>query len=314
MSETVSLAGPRGWERRWDAGRPVDLLRTLSPLVRGTGDPAHRVAAGRFWWAARTPDGPGTLALSARSAPGSVVEASAWGAGARWLLDGVPRLLGADDDWSALSFPQHPVLADTLRRFAGLRLPATGLVLDSLVPAILEQRVTGREARQAWRKLLQWYGEPAPGPLAGLRAPPEASTLLSIPSWDWHRLGVDLQRSRAVRAVATVAVRLEECCSLTLEEAIRRLRSVPGVGVWTVAETLQRALGAADQVSVGDYHIHDLVVFALTGRPRGTDEEMLALLEPWAGQRQRVVRLIEVSPVTKPRFGPRFAPIDIRGL
>jgi 3-methyladenine DNA glycosylase/8-oxoguanine DNA glycosylase len=97
-------------------------------------------------------------------------------------------------------------------------------------------------------------------------------------------------------------------------EAARRLVSVPGVGVWTAAETVQRALGAPDTVSVGDYHIHDLVVHALTGRARGDDEEMLRLLAPWAGQRQRVVRLIEVSPVTKPRFGPRYSPADIRAL
>jgi 3-methyladenine DNA glycosylase/8-oxoguanine DNA glycosylase len=95
---------------------------------------------------------------------------------------------------------------------------------------------------------------------------------------------------------------------------VSRLRSLPGIGAWTAAETVQRALGAPDHVSVGDYHIPSLVVFALTGRPRGTDAEMLAALQPWAGSRQRVVRLIEISPVRKPRFGPRFAPIDIRRL
>jgi 3-methyladenine DNA glycosylase/8-oxoguanine DNA glycosylase len=89
---------------------------------------------------------------------------------------------------------------------------------------------------------------------------------------------------------------------------------VPGVGEWTAAETAQRALGDPDAVSVGDYHIHDVVVHALTGRPRGDDAEMLRLLEPWRGQRQRIVRLIELSGVAKPRFGPRYAPLDIRAM
>jgi 3-methyladenine DNA glycosylase/8-oxoguanine DNA glycosylase len=297
----------------WDAGRPVDVPGTLSPLRRGPGDPAHRVdARGVFWWACATPDGDGTLALAARS--DASVEATAWGPGAEWLLDRVPSLLGADDDWSALDVSSQPMLRDVWRRRLGVRLPSTGLVLDSLVPAVLEQRVTGHDARRAWRELLYRFGTAAPGPVATMRVPPSADALLAITSWDWHRLGVDGQRQRAVRAAATVANRLEECVGMHRDDAVTRMRHVPGIGVWTAAETLQRATGHPDLVSVGDYHIKDVVVHFLTGRPRGTDEEMLQLLEPWNGQRQRVVRLIEMSGVGKPRFGPRFAPVDIRAI
>jgi 3-methyladenine DNA glycosylase/8-oxoguanine DNA glycosylase len=144
--------------------------------------------------------------------------------------------------------------------------------------------------------------------------PPRPSVLLDIPTWDWHQLGVDLPRQRAIRAAATVANRLEECTGLDRDDALRRLRHVPGIGPWTAAETAQRALGHPDAISVGDYHIPDIVTHYFTGRPRGTDEEMVELLAPWAGQRQRVVTLIELSGVGKPRFGPRFAPNDIRGL
>jgi 3-methyladenine DNA glycosylase/8-oxoguanine DNA glycosylase len=301
-----------GADRVWEARRPVDVLATLGSLVRGTGDPAHRVdAAGGFWWACATPAGAGTMVLRAA---GVVVMARAWGPGAKWLLDRVPHLLGAEDDWSGLDLSGHPRLHDVRRRRPGLRLPCTGLVMDSLVPAVLEQRVTGREARRAWRLLLRWFGTPAPGPAAELRVPPPADVLLQIPSWDWHRMGVDLQRQRAIRAAATVAGRLEECVALERHAALARLRVVPGVGQWTAAETAQRALGHPDAISVGDYHIKDLVVHYFTGRPRGDDAEMCALLEPWAGQRQRVVRLVELSGVAKPRFGPRFAPTDIRAI
>ncbi len=299
-------------ERRWSPGRPVDIAGTLGPLRRGVGDPAHRVDADlTFWRACVTPDGPGTLAL--RGASGEV-HAAAWGPGAGWLLESVPSLLGDGDDWSALSFPAHPGLAEVRRRRPGLRLPRTGLVLDALVPAVLEQRVTGHESRRSWRGLLYRFGSPAPGPCGALRVPPPAGVLLDVPTWDWHRLGVDLGRQRAIRAAATVASRLEECVSLLSDAALARLRLIPGVGEWTAAETAQRALGDPDAVSVGDYHIHDLVVYALTGRPRGDDAEMLALLRPWQGQRQRVVRLIEVSGVRKPRFGPRYAPLDVRAM
>ena len=292
--------------RVWDAGRPVDLRSTLQPLVRGTGDPAHRFAAGRFWMACATPCGDGTLALGAR---GTVVSASGYGAGADWLLDRMPALLGAGDDWSGLDLRAFPVLDRVLRARPGMRLCATGLVLDALVPAVLEQKVSGSEARRSWRTLLRWYGTPAPGPTpVPMRVPPAPAVLRDIPSWDWHRMGVDLRRQNTIRAAASVAHRLEQ------PGALARLRLVPGVGEWTAAETAQRAFGAPDAVSVGDFHLKNWVVYALTGRARGTDAEMLELLAPWAGQRQRVVRVIETSGLAAPRFGPRFAPNDIRAI
>ncbi|MEO6884992.1 MAG: DNA-3-methyladenine glycosylase 2 family protein [Jatrophihabitantaceae bacterium] len=321
-------------EREWDGGRPVDVIGTLGVLRRGTGDPAHRVdsptdedggpptdggvargdvarGGGTFWWACATPAGAGTLALSAI---GSLVTTRAWGAGASWLLDRAPLLLGEGDDWSELDLSAQPRLADVARRHQGIRLPSTGVVLDSLVPAVLEQRVTGGEAHTAWRGLLRRFGQRAPGPRTDLWVPPGPTELLAVPTWDWHRLGVDARRQRAIRAAATVAARLEQCVSLTPDAALARLQVVPGVGQWTAAETAQRALGHPDAVSVGDYHLADLVVHFFTGRARGTDTEMLDLLAPWAGQRQRIVRLIELSGVRKPKFGPRYAPVDIRRL
>jgi 3-methyladenine DNA glycosylase/8-oxoguanine DNA glycosylase len=298
-------------ERIWDAGRPVDVRATLGPLRRGTGDPAHRVDAGRFWRACATPAGPGTVAVAAA---GPVVTAQAWGPGAEWLLEQLPELLGAGDDWSGLDVSDVPVLQRARRTRPGLRLLRTGLVLDALVPAVLEQKVTGEEARRAWRLLLRRFGTAAPGPIEGMFIAPAAPDLLDIPTWDWHRLGVDLKRQRTIRAAATVAGRLEECVTMAPAAALARLQSIPGIGPWTAAETAQRALGHPDALSVGDYHLPNMVVHLFTGRARGTDAEMLALLAPWAGQRQRVMRLIESTGVAAPRYGPRFAYTPIAQL
>lgn len=297
-------------ETTWSPGRPVDVASTLRPLVRGTGDPAHRRGDGAFWRVCLTPCGPATLALTGT---GTSVSATAWGPGAEWAIAGVPDLLGARDDPSTFA-PRWPLLADTLRRHPGMRVPRTGLVFDALLPAILEQKVTGTEARRAWRFLLQRYGTPAPGPApAGMRVPPDPATVLAVPTWDWHRAGVDLKRQRAIRAAATVAARLEECCGLSTADAHARMRIVPGIGVWTAAETAQRALGDADAISVGDFHIHDLVGWALLGRPL-TDEGMVELLEEDRPHRHRVVRLLELSGFSKPRFAPRFSPRDYRSI
>ena len=289
--------------RVWRPSWPVDVRLTLSPLRRGTGDPAHRVADGRFWRIALTPAGPATLALHMNAGE---VTAQAWGPGADWTLDGVPALLGAEDDWDGLDVRAYPGLHAARRAHPGLRLPRTRLVMDALVPAVLEQRVTGLQARRAWRALLLEHGEPAPGPVPiGMRVPPSPATVLQVTAWQWSKWDVDLPRSRALRAASTVANRLEECVAMPLEAALRRLQVVPGIGVWTAAETAQRALGHPDAPSVNDYHVHNQVVYALTGRARGSDEEMLELLAPFAGHRQRVVRLIEVAGIRAPRFGPR---------
>jgi 3-methyladenine DNA glycosylase/8-oxoguanine DNA glycosylase len=299
-------------ESVWRAGRPVDIRRTLGTLVRGYGDPAHRVdPAGTFWRAALTPLGPATLAL--RPAGPGEVHAAAWGDGTEWALAGVPDLLGDRDDPAGF-VPGHPVLADAVRRYPGLRVPRTGLVFDQLVPAVLEQKVTGKEARRSWRELLRRLGTPAPGPApVGMRAPPAPSAVLAVPTWAWHRLGVELAKQRALRAAATVAGRLEECVALPPAAALARLRMVPGIGPWTAAEVAQRSLGDADAVSVGDYHIPSLVGWALTGEPVD-DEGMLALLDRYRPHRHRVVRLIELSGVGPPRRGPRMPARDYRSL
>lgn len=313
-------------ERRWRPGRPVDLARTLSPLRRGTGDPTVWFdAAGVFWWGCRTPDGPGALAL--RHTGGEML-AQAWGPGSDWLLDGAPELAGDRDDWTELDVSGHPVLREVARRHAGVRLTRTRRVLDALAPACLEQRVTHAEARHAWRRLVREHGEraPGPGPADGRRLwiAPAASALRQVTDWQWHRYQVDPRRARAVRAAATVADRLEECVTLAggngcststgaagCAAARARLQVVPGVGEWTAAEVAVRAWGDPDAVSVGDFHIANLVGHVLTGAPRTDDATMLELLEPWAGQRARIVLLARLSGIAPPKYGPRFSPNDI---
>jgi 3-methyladenine DNA glycosylase/8-oxoguanine DNA glycosylase len=295
----------------WRPGRPVDVRATLGPLVRGGGDPTHRYSSdGTFWRTCRTPDGPATLALRARSAE---VTGTAWGPGADWVVARVPDLLGARDDVAGFVV-EHPLLRQVHAAHPGLRIPRTGLVFDALVPTVLEQKVTGIEARRSWRELLWRYGEPAPGPAPkGMRVPPDARTWARIPTWGWHRAGVDSKRSAAIVRAAHAAGRLEETTAMAPAEAGRRLQALPGIGVWTAAEVAQRALGDADAVSVGDLHIPRLVGWALLNRPLD-DAGMLELLAPYAPHRHRVVRLVELSGVASPRFNPRYAARNIRGI
>ncbi|MBO0828527.1 MAG: DNA-3-methyladenine glycosylase 2 family protein [Streptosporangiales bacterium] len=301
----------------WRPGYPVDVRATLATHARGSGDPAYRVTAdGAVWRAVRTPEGPGTLRVHAAPRVGEVT-GRAWGPGADWLLSRLPALLGADDEPAAFRpAADHGVLRDAARRHAGFRVSRTDLMLEALVPAVLEQKVTGTEAHRSWRQLLWRFGAAAPGPRdpAGrMRVPPDARTWTSLASWHWHLAGVDPRRARTVRVAASAAGRLEETLAMGVDVGERRLRVLPGVGAWTSAEVRQRAFGDADAVSVGDLHVPGMIGWALTGRVVD-DAGMLALLEPYAGHRYRVQRLLELAGVAVPRRAPRFAPRDYRSF
>ena len=297
-------------ERGWRPDFALDLRSVLAPLRRGYGDPSFHVTdAGLVWLVANTPAGVGTLALHVA---GGEVRASAWGDGAEVLLDGIPALLGAEDDDSGF-VAHHQLIAD-LRRRMSVRLGSTGRVWDLLVASVLEQKVTGYEAHRSWRELCRRFGTRAPGPTpAGMYAPPTPHAILAIRDWEWHRAGVDLSRRKAIIAAAQVAHQLEKAVALRGRPGRDLLRKIPGIGFWTAAEIAQRAWGDPDAVSVGDFHIPGLVGYALLGR-KVDDQGMLEVLAPYAPHRHRVVRYIEAGGPGKPRYGPRYAARDYREM
>jgi 3-methyladenine DNA glycosylase/8-oxoguanine DNA glycosylase len=306
--------------RTIDLEAPLDLRLALGPHHRGRGDPTSRLSSLAAARATRTADGPASLLVELR---GSRVEAEAWGPGADRVLSGLPALLGLDDDAAGFQPDLHPVVGAIARRLPHLRLGRTGSIFEALLPAILEQKVTGAEASRAFRGLVRRYGEAAPGPMAAaqrLRLQPRPETLAALPYYAFHPLGVEQRRAEVVRRTARDAARLEALAVLPgsrLEvgaEASRSLREMPGIGPWTAAEVTLRALGDPDAVSVGDFHLPNIVAFALAREPRADDARMLELLEPWLGHRARVIRLLEVSGIGAPRYGPRFSPLDRRAM
>ncbi len=300
--------GPDG-ERSIQIVGALDLRRTLGIHRRGPGDPSLRFeASGSAWRASRTPEGPVTLFLEARD---GVLRARGWGPGSAWALARVEGLAGLDDDPAAL-VPRHPAVERAAGRLRGLRIGRSGNVLEALVPAILEQKVIGEEARRAWVGLVRRYGEDAPGP-PGLRLPPTPETLAGLPYYAYHPFGVEQRRADLIRAVSRSAPRLEALVGEASApdgdpaRAYGVLRRFPGIGPWTAAEVGIRAFGDADAVSLGDFHLPSMVSWALAGEPRGTDQRMLELLEPYRGQRGRVLRLLELSGGGPPRRAPRLS-------
>ncbi|MGI8809593.1 MAG: DNA-3-methyladenine glycosylase family protein [Acidimicrobiales bacterium] len=292
---------------------PVDLRLTLFPLRRGRLDPAVRFGPEGVWRATRTPDGPVTTHLHAAPAEGTVTM-RAWGPGAGWALDAFPALVGADDVEDGF-VPGIGVVGDLHHRLRGLRIGRSKAVIEALVPSILEQKVVGLEARRSYARLVRALGEPAPM-VAGvaLTVPPAPEVLAATPSWTFHRFGVERKRADTIRLACSYAARLEETVDMSPDDARRRLTALPGIGPWTTAEVALVALGDADAVSVGDYHLPNQVAWALAGEPRGDDARMLELLEPWRGHRGRVLRLLGAGAGGAPRYGPRTPLRSIAGL
>jgi 3-methyladenine DNA glycosylase/8-oxoguanine DNA glycosylase len=250
----------------------------------------------------RTPEGPGTALIQQE---GAQIEASAWGPGADWLLERIPDLLGFDDHPEEFT-PTHRLLEDLHKRNRGLRIGRTNRVFEAIVPAILGQKVTTKEAHHSLRDLTRKYSEPAPGPI-DTNLPVAPDILAEVPYWELHELGIERKRADVLRFVAKRASRLEEIITMSKEAAYDRLTALPGVGPWTATFVMGTALGDADAVPVGDYHIPNTVAWALAGEPRGDDRRMLELLEPYQGHRGRVIRLLKAGGIHAPRYGPKTA-------
>jgi 3-methyladenine DNA glycosylase/8-oxoguanine DNA glycosylase len=294
--------------RRLRADGPVDLRLVLRPLQRGAHDPCMRVvSATAAWRASHTPGGSVTVHLGV-DRPAGDVEVTAWGPGAAWALEHATGLAGLDDDPEQLA-TDHPLVRAWQRQRPGLRLVAARAVYDVALQTVLEQRVTGVESRRAWHALVSRHGAPAPGPEPvaglGLRVPPPPAVVAALADAERHRLGVETSRGRTLSLVAGEDARLQRACDRRDGSLGRRLRTLPGVGPWTAALVTHLVEGDPDAVPVGDYHICHDVTYAFTGEPRGSDERMLELLAPFAGQRGRVVRLALAAVGHRPRVAPR---------
>lgn len=300
MAEVVGRA--RSWRPEW----PCPVAMNLAPYRHGGGDPTFgRQADGSIALARSTPEGPGTLWIRTRPSDGEV-EAEAWGSGADWILEHLPRLLGADDDVAGFEPPS--ALSDAWRRNRHWRIGASDTVWDNLLPTVIEQKVTGQEAFAGYRNLVRHFGTPAPGPAhLGVRLAPEAEAVRQIPSWEWLKLPVDQGRSRPLLHAASVARSLERAVVGGPERLDRAVQAIPGLGRWTSAEVRSRAQGDADAVSFGDYHVAKDVGWALVGREVG-DDELEELLEPYRPHRLRIQGLVALAGLGRPRRGPRMAP------
>ena len=312
------------------SGRPELLTVTLSQFQHGSRDRTCELVGGAFRRATWTPEGPGVLDV--REALSERPEAWGYGPGGEWLVAMWARYRGDGDHIPDFEI-HHETVAAARRRYGHLALGASGTPYHELLPSVLGQRITAQEAYAQWYRLVDRYGEPAPDPTGSLRLPPRPEVLAEVPYYALHRLGIEKKRADALREVGRAGhwlckdwlgsppssplhrgqdgVTVDQT---TLNEATSALQRVRGVGIWTAAVAGGLAFGDPDALQVGDYHVKNTVAWALEGRERGTDDEMIASLEMYRGQRHRVVRWLEMDGWRAPMRGPKRRILSIARL
>ena len=289
-------------ERVFAGAADIDLRLTLGPLRHGPQDPTMRLARdGEAWRALLTPDGPATAHYFY---DGHDIRVEAWGPGAEWALENAAGAIGVTDDRTAFAPPDRLMRRLHLWR-SGLRMARSNAIVQTLVPTIIEQKVTTVEAHRAYRALCYKYGELAPGPIR-LFVPPTPKVLASLPYEAFHPFGIEARRADFIRTACSYARRLEETAVMPRDQARKRLRALPGIGPWTVAEVERLALGDPDAVRPNDFHLPHTVAWVLAGERRADDDRMMELLEPYRGHRARAALLIELSGNAPPRRAPRM--------
>lgn len=293
-------------QRTLDLTVPLDLERTLGPVVQGVGGaPSMRRIDRGLAWALRTPEGDVELQLSVDSAARQL-SVTAWGEGSDWALDNLPVLVGLEDDAESFT-PKHPLLRKLSVKLAGVRLPRVPHITEVLVRIVLSQLVTHVEARRADLALCRRFGRAAPGPHE-LRLAPRGLELGRLPLEELLEAGVLTKQAKTIQFLGRRSEKIDQIASMTAVDRDARLAALRGIGPWSASSLRLHALGDADAVVVGDAHVHDDVVWALAGEERGDDDRMLELLEPFAGHRGRVISWITLAGLHAPRRGPKRTP------
>lgn len=212
-------------------------------------------------------------------------------------LDGWAKWLPPDDGQAAFA-PSNEKLAQLHRRLGGLRLLRVPWLFDLACGAVLQQRIAFVDAVKQFGRIAKAFGVRV-GEGAAF---PDGPTLAKVPLFELQRLGVDAQRARTLHALAKSETQRPFLSSETsFDEIVRRLELLPGIGPWTMGMIRGYGLGDPDATVVRDLGLPHLVCWALAGEPRGTDERMLELLEPFRGQRFRVTRLLHAAGISVPR-------------
>jgi len=229
---------------------------------------------------------------------------TAWGPGATEAMTYIPQWVGLHDT-PCIDFGRD-ALNRRLSPVLGTHLSRAPFVSHEVLGHILQQQIAWRDAARIWFQLVSGVGEEAPGPF-GLRMPLTFEQMKRTPYGFFQQVGISEPRIHAIREVGRLGYRLDEWLAVSQEDFVRRVTTLPSIGPWTANHVLAVSMGAPDVVVRGDYTIPHTVAWVLAREARATDDRMEELLQPFKGNRWRLVRLLWALNVQAPRRGPRMS-------
>jgi len=277
-----------------------DLARTLWLAGMGTRDPSLRYSRDESWLAFHTPDGTVTVHGQLH---GTSLQVECEGQGSRWIESRLSGLFGLGDD--PQSFQPDGKLGELVRQHPGMHLPQLPVVFHRLVQIVLQQLVSWPDALRGWLLLTKRYGTDAPG-TAGLRVGPSPERLAELGYYDIVSCGIMPKQARLILQLARERNRIERLAEQGHEALGQYLQTIRGIGAWTIGHLAGTSLGHADAVLPGDFGLPHSIAWLLVGQERSDDEQMLGLLEPYAGHRFRIVNLVWQNSIEAPRRGPKM--------
>jgi AraC family transcriptional regulator of adaptative response / DNA-3-methyladenine glycosylase II len=188
--------------------------------------------------------------------------------------------LAADPLAIAAHLATDPSLAPLVSRRPGLRVPGAWDGFELAMRAVLGQQITVAGAVQLAGRMVAQYGEPLrrsdDDGLSHVFPEPAALARAKLTS-----LGMPASRAATLSAIAVAVVANPDLLGahLGLEEAIKRLRSIRGVGEWTAQYIALRQLREPDAFPAADIGL--LRAFADEEGRRPAASELLEKAEKW---------------------------------
>ncbi len=277
-----------------------DLQRTMSVLCTGRRDPTFKATVSGVQFSLLTPVG-GCRVKVDRSLGQLQVDVE--GDGAEWLEPHLASLFGLHDV-PAVFRPSGKV-RDLVKRYPGIHLPRLPVVFHRLIQIVLHQLVTWEEAAYGWQEMTRRYGTAAPGD-SELLVGPSPSALKALAYYDLVDCGILPRQARLILHLAKDARRIDKVWEQGDDKLIAYLSRINGIGKWTLQTLRGSCLADADAAVTGDYGLPHMVCWFFQQQPRGSDDEMLKLLEPFRGHRYRVQQLLMHADIQAPRRGPKM--------
>jgi len=297
----VEVAPP--WPFRLRGGSADGLLRrrgaSLQRLLHRDGAPVHVAVV------QPTPDRV-TFGARADSEPDAM-----------WGIRRLRFATGVDDDLRPFheEFRDDPLIGKAVRALPELRVRRAPLPWEALSNAVTEQLIEFERAVAIQRRMIAALGTCCPQ--TGLRDAPTPTAVAAVAPARLAAMDLAPTRALALRRVAAeVAAGRVDLLAADPLPGWRRLRSVPGVGPWTLEMLALHGQGHHDRLPAGDLGYIKLVGRITTGNPRAraSEDEVRAFFErfgAWkglAGEYLRAAASRDLLPLSPARAFPGRAP------